>query len=386
MSKPTLHVLGPPHTIGNLNSSHCAFSMKAARFVPMMQSVGYNVVLYWNGSAQDQLYPADKFVSILSQVELDTFTEEILGEKPTPQHFVGVKRADVSNKIYQTFNDRLQTQLRARTNPHDIVCLPFGHAHLAALTDLKNVAFVETGIGYPETFAQFQIFESNAWYHWHLGRGNRSGSDYHWVIPNYYDLNDWHYDPDTARDYVLYFGRITQEKGLDIVREVAKYRPDLRFVLCGQGDPRPWLTEPNIEYHEPVVGRQRATLLNGAIALLAPTRYVGPFEGVTVEAFLCGLPVLGASWGSFTETIEHGSNGFRCRTLGDFLAGLECIEQDGLWWSRGGIARIAAQTYDMYKLAHDYDAAFQQIADLAGAGWYTLRSEIGPIARAYENP
>lgn len=372
--KPTLHLLGLPHTVTASEFSHCAFTGKVQRFAPMMRSVGYHVVHYGNEGATSG---ANEHVDILFRLELDNF---IGGYNPRGPKFVG-DVADVSNPLYQEFNRRLANELTARVEPGDIICLPFGHAHEQAVRALTTPAYwLETGIGYPTTFAPFRIFESQAWYHWHCGRENRTGSDYHWVIPNYYDLSQWT-TQETPGKYLLYFGRICDIKGMQIVVEIAKHRPDLTVVICGQGDPAPYLSQPNIEYRPPVHGMARDALLGNALAVLMPTRYVEPFGGVTVEAQLTGTPVLGSSFGSFTETILHDVTGYRCRTLGDWLAAVEQVES---WDShhRQYISVIAREKYDMYKLAHDYDAAIRQLIDLADKGWYTLRSDLGPVQRA----
>jgi glycosyltransferase involved in cell wall biosynthesis len=119
-------------------------------------------------------------------------------------------------------------------------------------------------------------------------------------------------------------------------------------------------------------GMERSDFLGNALAVLMPTRYVEPFGGVTVEAHLCGTPVLGSSYGSFTETIEHNINGFNCRTLGDFLTGLDKIENNAL--NRVAIRERAIQKYNMYNVAHEYNKVFMQVSDLRKDGWYTRKS------------
>jgi len=47
-------------------------------------------------------------------------------------------------------------------------------------------------------------------------------------------------------DYVLYFGRIIDIKGLREVVEVAK-RIDKKVIICGQGDHTPYMFSKNIE-------------------------------------------------------------------------------------------------------------------------------------------
>ena len=58
-------------------------------------------------------------------------------------------------------------------------------------------------------------------------------------------------------------------------------------------------------------------------------RWICVADPVTIEANLTGTPVLGSSYGSFTETIQQGITGYRCATLGDWLAAIERIEEWG---------------------------------------------------------
>lgn len=37
----------------------------------------------------------------------------------------------------------------------------------------------------------------------------------------------------------------------------------------------------------------------------------------------CGTPVVTPDFGAFTETVENGLNGFRCRTVGEYVTGIE---------------------------------------------------------------
>lgn len=375
-----LHLLGIPHTQTTYEFSHCAFTGKVKRFAPMMQSVGYDVIHYGvegahSGATYDvNLLSFDEWNGIRTKL-----FKELYGDRELmSSDFIG-DLANVGNELYRVFNERLKIQLARNLDTHDIICLPFGYAHETAISEFKNPK-VETGIGYPGAYQDFKIFESNAWYHYNIGKENKTGHDYNWVIPNYFKVDDWDFNA-IQGNYVAYFGRIADIKGVHIVREVAKARPDLQFKICGQGDPTPYLTEPNIEYVPPIHGKDRSKFLGDAMAVLMPTRYVEPFGGVTVEAELCGTPVLGSSYGSFTETIEHGKTGYQCRTLGDFLAGLEQIENGVI--SRQYVRDFAVEHFDMYKLAHKYDSAFKQINDISSdKGWYSRRSGIGPIMRA----
>jgi glycosyltransferase involved in cell wall biosynthesis len=375
-----LHLLGLPHTQTTDEFSHCAFTGKVKRFSPMLQSVGYDVIHYGVEGA----YSGAKYnVNVIlydewMHIRKKLFKEKYGDREVMQSDFIG-DLADTSNELYQVFNKRLKVELEKNLDSDDIICLPFGYAHDEAIRDFAN-AKVETGIGYPNSYQNYRVFESYAWYHYEMGRQNTSGNDYHWVIPNYFDVSAWDY-VHTPENYIAYFGRISDIKGLTIVYEIAKKRPDLQFIMCGQGDPSPYMGLPNLTYKPPIHGKDRAKFLGNAMAVLMPTRYVEPFGGVTVEAELCGTPVIGSSYGSFTETIKHGVTGFNCRTLGDYLAAIEKIE-DG-YLERHIVRNFAAENYDMYKIAHDYDNVFQQIADVnRGYGWYSTRSKIAEVKRS----
>jgi len=367
MTKPTLHLLGLAHTQTTNAYSHCAFTGKVKRFAPMLQSVGYEVIHYGVEGGDSG---AKQNVDILTYDEWNQMRSELLYAKYNrvvePTDFIG-DLAATDNILYRAFNGRLRNILRDTVKPKDIICLPFGHAHQEAVHDLP-IQKVETGIGYPISCEQFRVYESFAWYHYQAGKENRTGNDYHWVIPNYFDTSEWDFNP-TPQDYLLYFGRLTEIKGLPIVWEIAKHKPNLKVIICGQGDPTPYLTLPNIEYHPPVHGRDRSGLLGNAAAVIMPTRYVEPFGGVTVEAQMTGTPVLGSTYGSFTETIVEGFNGYRCHTLGEFLQGIDNILAGKL--DRQKISEYAKSKYDMYVLAHDYNKVIRQMTDLHDKGWYT---------------
>lgn len=368
MALPRLHLLGIPHTVTRSEWSHCAFTGKVQRFSPMMRSVGYHVTHYGNEGSESG---ADEHVDILTREELTGFVGP--HDPASPKMYGDL--ANVSTPCYRLFNERAHEALGSRVQPGDIVCFPFGHAHAGALEGphaeaIARAYFIETGIGYETTFAQFKVFESQAWMHWHLGRAGRPGSDYEWVIPNYYDVSEW--EPSVAPGkYLLYFGRLGAAKGLDIVMEVAKARPDLHVVICGQGDPGPYLALglPNVEYRAPIWEKARRDLYAGAIATLCPSRYVEPFGGVAVESMLCGTPVLASAFGAFTETVGGGSGGIACRTLGDWLAGVDAAQY--LW--RPDVRGFSGHRFDMLRIAHEYARVFRQVADLGGEGWYTRR-------------
>ena len=355
--KPTLHLIGIFHTIHNQAYSHCAFTGKALRFPKMLQYAGYDVVEYSNEGSEST---ADEKVVMLKKREL----EELTGRQEKTDFHGNL--AAIGTAWHSEFEKRLLPELQKRVKEHDIICHPFGHAHSAAMGVLPNYIHVETGIGYPTLMqGSFKIFESYAWRHYHAGKDGRQGENYEWVIPNYFEIADWEpkYEPGK---YLAFLGRIDSCKGLDTIFEIAKYT-DKKIVLCGQGDHQRW-AHPNIEYWGPIHGNQRSFYMQNAICSLMPTQFIEPFGGSGVEGLLCGTPLIASDYGAFTETVQPGVNGYRCKTLADWLNAIDTVEH----LDRRRIAEEARAKYSLQACSALYDKAFTQMHELHDAGWYTL--------------
>jgi len=361
-----LHLLGLFHTKTSIAYSHCAFTGKVLRFSKMMQDHGYEVIEYSNEGSEST---ANKHVAMLADNEFNA----LYGNRKEVD-FHG-DDATVGSKGHALFEERLIPALKENLEKEDIICHPFGHAHSRLLTEFPNHQHVETGIGYPTLMSNsFRIFESYAWMHYHQGKENRQGKNYEWVVPNYFDLDDWEpsYEPG---QYLAFLGRICSAKGMDTIKELANYSP-WPIVLHGQGDPSPW-HHPNIIYKGPITGKKRSDFLRGARAALMPTNFTEPFGGSGVEAMLCGTPLIAVDYGAFTETIIDGVTGYRCHTLQEWI---DAIHKAGDL-DRKKIADITRSKYSLEACGKKYDKIFKSLNDLYRGGWYQLRepSEINYV-------
>ena len=354
-----LHLFGIPHT--RIWHTHCAFTGKVVKFPAMMKNHDYEIHYYGVDGDDIGQHVSHPIMTAEEQVEL-------LGHDFSDHTKFHGDDANVGNKVYTEFNNRLADTVAHSINDGDIVLYPFGIAHASVTPHHKGIS-VESGIGYPDTFLPFRIFESYAWMHLHKGKYGRQGNHYEWVIPNYFVADDWTYNQNHT-GYNLYFGRLNDLKGLNIVSEMAVQRPNERFVICGQGDPSPYIRSKNIEYLPPVTGVARNELLGNARCVIMPSLFTEPFGGVAVEAMMTGTPVITTTFGAFTETVEHGVTGYRCHTLGDFLKAFDIIDK----LDRSYISTRAHGLYSLQAVAPQYDRVFKQLHDLADTGWYNQNS------------
>jgi GR25 family glycosyltransferase involved in LPS biosynthesis len=213
-----------------------------------------------------------------------------------------------------------------------------------------------------------------------LGVEKKWGHNYWFVIQNYFDAMEWPLSLTPKMNTVGFLGRIYDGKGCNVIVEIAKRMPHVRFILCGQGDPTKYLTLPNIVYKPPISGMERGEYLGSLQALLAPTMFVEPFCGVVVEAQLCGTPAISVEYGAQTDTIEPFKTGLNCHTLQEFCTGVK-LAVDGKF-DRKYIRERAVRLYDMFNVAHKYEYAFKTIMDVhtpGKNGWYSPECHLRPV-------
>jgi mannosyltransferase OCH1-like enzyme len=376
-----LHLPAIPYTITSDEYSHDAFTGKVKRFSPMMQSLDYEVYHYCiegseSGGKQIELMTKEEWnqLRIDSLIFLDSsLTREAAEAKLNdPKTLIGTL-ANYTTPLFKVFNRRFREALpkNYRSNSTDIVCVPLGHSYDDAI---QGQTVVEFGIGYNNSFANYRIFESYSWFSKVVGQEKKDPNNYWFVIPHAFDTEQLRPvpTPTLQRPRVGLLGRVVAEKGCHVIAEIAKHFPHVDFVLCGQGDPGPFLTSPNISYKPPIHGDERATYLSSCVATLCPTTYLEPFGCSAVESQLCGTPVISVDSGGYVETVEQFKTGLRCHTLADFCRGVQ-LALDGKF-DRTYVRDRAVRLYDMYNLAKNYDYVFQNVLDIyrpTKNGWYS---------------
>lgn len=133
-------------------------------------------------------------------------------------------------------------------------------------------------------------------------------------------------------DYVLFLGRMSPDKGVDVAIRATK-RAGVPLRIAAK------MREPNEHRYfqdvvEPMLGdgakyvgeadfQTKIELLAGARALINPILWPEPFGLVMAEALACGTPVVGFPAGAAPEIVEHGRTGFLVADEDGLVASLQ---------------------------------------------------------------
>lgn len=112
------------------------------------------------------------------------------------------------------------------------------------------------------------------------------------------------------KDYVLYFGRYSKEKGIATLVQAAKELPHIPFVFAGSG-PLEHLLEgiPNIKNVGFQTGEDLEKLIRQARFTVCPSECYENCPFAVMESQIYGTPVLGADIGGIPELIRVGETG-----------------------------------------------------------------------------
>ncbi len=365
MKQLRFHLLGLAHIETRPDNSACAYTQKIVKLARIIKSHGH--MLYFYGIEGSKV-EADEIIPVSSTEIL----KETYGDYDRAREFF---KHDPRDLAHRTFNQNAITEINERKQPNDLLLCPMGN-YQKPIADVVRLLTIESGIGYTGVFTAFRVFESYAWMHYVYGLLRQDdGIWYDAVIPNYFDVEDFPYQP-VKQDYLLYFGRIISRKGVQVASDAAKATGN-RLYIVGQGvldNPAEGLSlgsEKHIKYFPAVGPGERAQLLGNAKAVLMPTYYLEPFGGVNVEAQLCGTPVITSDWGAFPETVLHGITGFRCRVFEEFcwaINNIHCIKPIKC-------RQWAVKNYSLERIGRMYEEYFQRINKLFDQGWYQPNEE-----------
>lgn len=111
-------------------------------------------------------------------------------------------------------------------------------------------------------------------------------------------------------EYILYFGRYSEEKGIHLLLNACRELPEISFVFAGNGP-----LEQEVERTENVKnvgfqsGSELAGLIRGALFSICPSGCYENCPFSVMESISYGTPVIGSDIGGIPELIKEGVTG-----------------------------------------------------------------------------
>jgi glycosyltransferase involved in cell wall biosynthesis len=132
-----------------------------------------------------------------------------------------------------------------------------------------------------------------------------------------------HYGVDTSKietslshdGSFLFVGRLSEEKGIDMIIHVAKLLPEITFNIVGRGPQMVYLHNlaldaKNVHFLGFRFGEELDQIYKKACAVLMPSRMHEVFPLVALESMAHGKPVVASDVGGVSEIVEDRVNGF----------------------------------------------------------------------------
>jgi glycosyltransferase involved in cell wall biosynthesis len=194
-------------------------------------------------------------------------------------------------------------------------------------------------------------------------------------------VNAYGMDPEVAKPefehegYFLFVGRLSEEKGVDMVVRLAQSLPELQFKVVGTGPEEERLHRlahghDNIAFVGFKAGEDLARMYRGALAVLVPSTVNENFPLTCLEAMAYGKPIVASNAGGIPEVVEDCITGFLVPPT-DIRAWIEAVlrlayDEDGRK-RMAHAARLSVETtfhikHHWDRLMKTYDEAMQNPA------------------------
>ena len=168
----------------------------------------------------------------------------------------------------------------------------------------------------------------------------------------------------TVGGYVAYVGRLSEEKGYDLLVDVARRHPEIEFRLAGALRDG---CEENVPRNVRILGHlskdDLGAFLRDARFVVLPSRCYEGFPMTILEAAAYGKPVVGPDHGGFTEIIGHGDDAIgRLFRPGDVSDLEEKIIE--LWNDPASTMRLGQKAFEKLRVKYSTEVVYRQWIDL----------------------
>jgi glycosyltransferase involved in cell wall biosynthesis len=169
-------------------------------------------------------------------------------------------------------------------------------------------------------------------------------------------------------DYGLFVGRLSREKGVSTMIEAWRRLPDIPLKIVGGGpmaeELESSIREAGPESRVELTGFQPREevlrLMRKARFLVFPSEWYEGAPRVVLEAFACGLPVIGSRLGAMTEMLEHGRTGLHFEP-GDAT---DLARQVRAGTLNGSLARMGVAARQEYEARYSADMNYGLLMEI----------------------
>ncbi len=177
------------------------------------------------------------------------------------------------------------------------------------------------------------------------------------------DLQEFTFRP-LPDDYLLYFGRIHQDKGTAEAIEIAR-RCAMKLYIAGVIQDKhyfnrrvaPYIDNQQVFYLGSLGPDKRDELMGGALALLHPIHFKEPFGLSVIESMACGTPVIAFNRGSMPEVVKHGYSGYLVQNVEEACQAIKEVKR----LSRQECRRWVEEHFSQERMVNDYLAVYEQV-------------------------
>ena len=171
---------------------------------------------------------------------------------------------------------------------------------------------------------------------------------------------------DLPERYVVFYGRIGEEKGIRILMKIWDDLPDIPLVVMGGGpleeEFRHWADRHDNVYFLGYTQHDKClSIVKGGEFVVFPSIWYEGCSMVEIETESLGKGLIATDLGFSTEAIENGVNGYKVE-LGNVEAFRKCIAK--LWSNPEHVLKIGRNARLDYEWKYRPEDNYEQLMDI----------------------